>query len=164
MKWSILSGDVNWEDHGGKFVAGPFDNGDFQYWFVIEVFDWESMVGEREAADIDGTHNVCLSVVAPSECSADSLQSAFDSYGIDGGDMIGCPMALVDLLHGCGIRAVVHDDNGSLKGLLRLAKQEARVCESIMFGFKMDAPQNAIGSTGWDLLRGDLLAGLQLSQ
>ena len=160
MKWSILSGDVNWETYGGKLVAGPFDNGDFQYWFVIEVIEWEEAVGEQEAADIDGTHNVCLSVVAPSECPADELQSAIDSYGWEGME-IDNPLILVELLHGYGIKAVVHNDNGSLRGLLRLAKQEARVCEAFTFGFVMDTPQNAIGSTGWDCLRGDITAGLQ---
>jgi hypothetical protein len=160
MKWSILSGDINWETYGGKLVAGPFDNGEFQYWFVIEVIEWADAVGEREAAEIDGTHNVCLSVVAPSQCPAKELQSAFDSWGIADNNTIDSPLALVDLLHGYGISAVVHDDNGSLKGLLRLAKQEAEICECFAFGFKMDAPQNAIGSTGWDLLRGDITAGL----
>ena len=159
MKWSILSGDVNWETYGGKLIAGPFDNGDFQYWFVIEVIEWAEAVGEDKAADIDGTHNVCLSVVAPSECPADELQSAFDSCGWEGME-IDSPAILVELLHGHGIRAVVHDDNGSLRGLLRQSKREAVQAE-FLFGFVMDRQQNAMGSTGWDFLRGDSTAGLQ---
>ena len=98
MKWSILSGDVNWETYGGKLVAGPFDNGEFQYWFVIEVMEWAERVGEDEAAEIDGTHNVCLSVVAPSECPADELQRAIDSNGLAGIE-IDDPEYLNDLLH-----------------------------------------------------------------
>jgi hypothetical protein len=164
MKWSILSGDVNWETYGGKLISPMFNNGDFAYWFVIEVMEWAERVGEDEAAEIDGSHNVCLSVVAPSECPPDQLQSAFDSYGWTGDeDFLDDPTAIVDLLHGYGIRAVVGDWNSSLKEGLRLAKREA-VASEFFFGFAMDRPQNAIGSTGCDLLRGDLTAGLQLSR
>lgn len=163
MKWSLLSGDIEQETYGGKLVAGPFQNGDFAYWLVIEVIEWAEAVGEREAAEIDGTHNVCLSVVAPSECSGKELDSVIRCCGWEGMDLDG-PLEVVELLHDYGVRAIVHDDNGSLKGLLRLAKQEARICEAFTFGYRMDAPQNAIGSTGWDLLRGDLTAGLQLAR
>jgi len=40
------------------------------------------------------------------------------------------------------------------------AKHEAEVQAGMIFGFAMDRPQNAIGSTGWDLIKGDTLAGL----
>jgi hypothetical protein len=32
--------------------------------------------------------------------------------------------------------------------------------KDFFFGFAMDQAQNRIGSTGWDLIKGDLLAGL----
>jgi hypothetical protein len=163
MKWSILSGDVNWETYGGKLVAGPFDNGDFQYWFVMEVIEWEECLGEMELPDVGGTHNVCLSVVAPSECPADEWQGIIDSYGWEGME-IDSPLTLVDMLHDCGIRAVIWDSNGNLKDLLREGKQAARVSECFTFGIDMDHPQNAIGATGWDLLRGDPMAGLHSTE
>lgn len=158
MKWSILSGDINWETYGGKLVAGPFDNGDFAYWLVLDIVNWAEAVGEDEASEIDGTHNVTLSVVAPSECPADQLQGAIDSCGWEEMEL-DSPLALVWLLHDYGIFASVWNENGSLKDLLRQGKQEAKTCE-FLFGFYLDRPQNAIGSTGWDLLRGDLMAGI----
>lgn len=159
MKWSVLSWGVAWEHYGGKLVAGPFDNGDFAYWFVLDIINWAEAVGEDEASEIDGTHNVTLSIVAPSECSADELQGAIDSCGWEGMEL-DSPLTLVELLHSYGIHASIWSENGSLKDLLRKGKQEADHCERSTFGFDMDRSQNAIGSTGWDFLRGDITAGI----
>lgn len=164
MKWSILSGDVNWETYGGKLVSPPQNNGEFDYWLVLEVIEWEEAVGEHEAAEIDGSHNVCLSVVAPSECPEADLQSAFESCGW--GEGANCeiewdnPLMLVELLHSYGIAAHVWSADGNLRDLLREGKKQAVQAE-FLFGFAMDRPQNALGATGWDWLRGNLCPSLQ---
>ena len=153
MKWSFLSGDMNFEDYGGKFVSPPLNNVEFYYWLVLDVLNWENAVGEREAGEIDGTHNVTLSAVAPSECPVDALQSAIDSCGCENVD-IDDPLILVELLHSYGIYATIWEKDGKLKDLLREGKEKAEIMGVTLFGFAMDCPQNAIGATGWDWLRG----------
>jgi hypothetical protein len=44
---------------------------------------------------------------------------------------------------------------------MQQCRKEADILTGIMFGFNMDSPKNGIGSTGWDLLRGDVMAGLR---
>ncbi len=155
MKWSFLSGGVAWETYGGKLVTGPFDNGDFRYWLVLDILNWEESVGTQEAAEIDGTHNVSLCVVAPSECPATELQSAFESCGWE--DMeVDNSLVLVELLHSYGIFATVWSKTGSLKDLLRRGKNKAEETE-LLFGFAMDRFQNGMGATGWDFIRGDTI-------
>lgn len=159
MRWSFLSGDSDFGICGGKLVAGPFDNGDFAYWLVLDILNWEESVGEQEAANIDGTHHVILQVVAPSECPADELQGVIDSCGWEGMEL-DSPLSLVELLCDYGIFATVWGKSGSLRDLLREGKEQARITKCFTFGYMMDKAQNAIGSTGWDFLRGDLLAGI----
>jgi len=159
MKWSFLSGDGNWEDHGGKFISPPQSSGEFTYWFVLEVINWEEAVGEREAADIDGNYNVSLSVVAPSECPIADLKNAMESCGLE--DMeIDSPLMLVEILYSYGIHANVWNEDGCLKDLMQKGKQKAIEAE-FMFGFAMDKHQNAIGATGWDFLQGNPLGDLK---
>lgn len=159
MKWSFLSGDMNWEDHGGKFISPPQSNGEFTYWLVLEVLNWEEAVGEREAADIDGDHNVSLSVVAPSECPVAELKSALESCGCE--DMeIDSPLMLVEILHSYGVHAQVWNADGRLKDLMREGKKKATETE-FLFGFAMDKQQNQIGATGWDFLQGNPMGDLR---
>ncbi len=156
MRWRILSGDVNWETYGGKLISPPQNNGEFDYWLVLEVNEWEAVVGEREAAEIDGTHNVSLSVVVPSECPTEDYVRAFDSCGWEGME-VDHPEMLVNLLHSYGIRATIWDENGNLRDLLRDAKRQADITAGITFGFAMDCPQNRMGATGWDTIQGNLV-------
>lgn len=152
LTWKILSGNI-YKSDGGKLYSGPHSNGEFYYWFVLEVFEWEEAVGEREASEIDRTHNVSLSVVAPSECPTKYLERSLSSWGIEEKDTIDNPLALVDLLYDYGIHAVIWDRNGSLRDLLMEAKRQAETTEAFTFGFAMDRPQNGLGATGWDLIR-----------
>jgi len=36
MRFKFLTGDVNWETYGGKWVSPKLNNGDFDYWLVLE--------------------------------------------------------------------------------------------------------------------------------
>jgi hypothetical protein len=60
-----------------------------------------------------------------------------------------------------GLAATLWDNSGtSPRRLLDAAL--SHLPEVAMFcGFKLDAPQNAIGTSGWDFMRGDILAGLK---
>lgn len=160
MKFTFLTGDVNWQDYGGKFVSKKLNNGEFDYWLVIEVINMIDAVGEAEATE---KYAVSLLSVSPSEAGEDNLKKAFECCGLDAedqADLRSNPLVQVEALASYGIYAQLKSIGGNnLSKLMREIRKEAQIA-SMLYGFYMDAPKNRIGSTGWDLQRGDLLAGL----
>jgi len=60
-----------------------------------------------------------------------------------------------------GLAAQLWSNSGTSPRRL-LAAAVVHLPEVMMLaGFKLDAPQNAIGTSGWDFMRGDILAGLK---
>ena len=161
IKFTFLTGDMNWADYGAKWISQKFNNGEFDWWFVREIHRW----GEHEEPET-GKYNVSLSVVAPSQISEDERRGILSSCGHEEGKAWDeyTPEQLVDIAHSYGTKANVFDANGNnYSKLFKDAAKAAMECE-FFFGFKMDAPQNLIGSTGWDFLKGDSLAGLRRYQ
>ena len=155
MEFDFLVGDVNWEDYGGKWISPRLNNGDFDYWLVIEFINWLDATGEL----FDGNEFLAtIASVSPSEVSPEDLDSAISCCGWE--DMELNDITKVELLSSYGILAQLWQESGNdAEALLKKAKQAAPVVSGL-FGFFMDSPQNAIGSTGWDVIKGDLLAGL----
>ena len=79
MRFSFLTGDVNFTTYGGKWISTRQSNGEFDYYFVIELLNWRETVGRREAPP--ETYNVALSVVSPQEAQ-DKIGAALDCCGI----------------------------------------------------------------------------------
>lgn len=173
IRFKFLTGDINWETYGGKFVSKRLANGydgkgavqgqdyDFHYWLVIDVRpneDWEC--GDKKQPK----YWVSLAVVSPEQASPEELQSAINSWGIPDDDLpwfMADPLFPVECLHSYGVAACVWQGHGNnLSLLMKEARKEAQLVE-MLFGFYMDRPQNMIGSTGWDCVKGDLLAGLR---
>jgi hypothetical protein len=163
MRFSFLTGDVDFTTYGGKWISTRQSNGEFDYFFVIELLNWRETVGEREAPP--ETYNVSLSVVSPQEAQ-DKIGAALDCCGITE-EMLQTATengyrdsALVEALHGYGVHTPVWSKDGNnRRALMREARQEARQCE-FLFGFYLDRPVNRIGTTGWESLRGDLTSAL----
>ena len=63
MRFKFLTGDVNFLDFGAKWISSKRNNGDFDYWLVIELINWAEAVGEKEAP---ARYNLSHCVVAPS--------------------------------------------------------------------------------------------------
>ncbi len=164
IKWEFLTGDVNWMEHGGTVVSVKQNNGEFDYWLVIE---WVPLI-EYDEFEIVGSME--MSAVAPSQF--ENLEDA-------------CPdtppsemteWELVNAVRGYagGARTDSDDvtyhtddeDGASVEGYekeidaLLLTMQEEAVRVTTLFGFYMDKYQNGVGSTGWDFLKGDVMAGL----
>jgi len=173
IRFKFLSGDVNWQTYGGKFVSKRLCNGydskgavkgrdcDFHYWLVLDVHpdeDWE--YGDKKRSK----YYVSLSVVSPEAAGPKELDAAIGSWGLFDDQLaeyMKDPLFLVECLHSYGVAAFVWQDSGNnLSKLMRAARKEAQAVE-MLFGFYMDRQQNAIGSDGWDCVRGDLLAGLR---
>lgn len=157
MCWKVLSGDVDMMTYGGKLVSPRLNHGEFDFWLVLEVCPLpEDFQNDKQEWCVD------ISVVAPSEVSAKDRKQALQFVGATEENLVEWGLlAIVEMLHGYGIRAVLHSACGEkLADLIREAKEQAEIRGDLFFGFAMDAPQNAIGATGWDLIRGNLLGPL----
>ena len=130
MRFSFLAGDMNFTRYGGKWISTRRNNGEFDYFYVVELLNWRETVGEREAPP--ETYNVSLSVVSPHEAK-DKLGAAMECCGITE-EMLATAtekgyrdMALVEALH--SIRGTYARLEQGWKQLARLnegSAQEAR--------------------------------------
>jgi len=151
MNFSFLTGDMDWKTYGGTFVSKRLNNGEFDYRLLLDV----------TPLDDDTRYIVSLNVVAPSQCMPKELQRAIDSFGMPEEDLKrfveqGGDLALTEILHDYGISLPVWSRAGNNIGkMMRAARAEANLVES-MFGFYLDRQYNAVGATGWDIIRGDM--------
>jgi hypothetical protein len=153
FRW--LTGDVNWLQYGGKWVSQKFNNGEFDYWLVLELINMHDATGEEDQAK----YVVELCVVSPDQAGPENMARAFGSSGVPD-DVRENPIVQVEVLHGYGISAHVVNRSGSnARKLLHEVRREA-VMVNGLFGFYMDKPENKIGSTGWEFIKGDLNSGL----
>ena len=89
------------------------------------------------------------------------IESALSSYGMtreefDAWSVESRSLLLADY----GMKAVLWQHGGNnIRELLTMARKQLQELR-ITIGFRPDAPQNAIGSSGWDFMRGDILAGI----
>jgi hypothetical protein len=147
MNFKMLSGDVNWRKYGGKFVSKKLNNGDFDYWLVMEVINWLDATGD----DSQGKYVVSLSAISPDSVSKENLNRALESTGLTGVRKLDLVLALSDY----GIYAPLWNESGdNLKVLLKEAHKQA-ILSSGLFGFYMDRPKNRLGQTGWNLIAGE---------
>lgn len=111
-----------------------------------------------------GKYHVSIAAVGPDWISDKELQRAVDSSG--NGETLEqfrkLPhKAQCQVLLQYGTAATLWQKSGNNKGeLLKEVRKELRSI-SVLFGFYMDKPLNMIGSTGWDFISGDILAGLK---
>jgi len=144
-------------DIEARWMSERLNNGDFDYWMIIDAKYLPEWAGEEEARQMGGNHLVTLSVVSPSEAGKKNLEAAVESLGADYIDikkLSGEEKA--DMLANYGVAATMWQETGNnLRKLLKEAKEEARKVEGL-FGFYMDRPQNRMGATGWDFIKGDI--------
>lgn len=149
-------------DYGEKRISRKLNNGDFDYWLVMEDIDLHEATGVTDQP----RYNVCISAVAPSEINDKDIQAVMakkrqqsSQCECCGVDKANDPLLLVELIHAYGISAIIWQKNGNnLRQLRKEARKRADIQGDSLFGFSMDRPQNAIGTTGWEMIRGDLLA------
>lgn len=156
MKWREMS-----DGHSDqiKLISQKLNNGDWDYWLVIDVVDWIEAVGKDEAS---AKWHVQLAAVAPDAVNDKEKQAALECLSMEPEDEHwDDPNFAVEILYTYGISAFLWQLSGdNLRHLLILAKDEARTQGDLFFGFAMDQPQNAIGTTGWEAISGNLLAPL----
>lgn len=161
MKYRFLTGDINWQTYGGKFISRKLNNTEFDYWLVMEVINLKEACGD----DSEYTYHIQVCAIAPTELPEKELNSAWESMGMDGNLQDAIKQYgnkfLIEMISGYMGGALIWQCSGNnLKKLIAEARKQSDIMGNMLFGFAMDRYQNAIGSTGWDLLRGDILAGL----
>jgi hypothetical protein len=160
-EFEFLVGDINWRDFWGKWISQKYNNGDWDYWIVIEINNVEELGRES-----DCTHIVFVSSVSPEAAGKKNIEMALGCCGIDLEkhldedrnvilDQISDEM-IVEALHTYGISALLWSDEGNDPDELLQAAKEQATAASSLFGFYMDGPKNRLGHTGWDFIRGDL--------
>jgi len=150
------------DDSEGMWISQRLNNGDFDYWMTIDAKYLPEFVGEGEARALGGNHLVTLSVVAPSEAGIAKLEDAAETHGIDLERSALKRLSdevKVDLLVTYGAAATMfHKTGNNLRKLLKEAREESQKVEGL-FRFYMDRPQNRVGATGWDIIKGELWPG-----
>lgn len=149
VRFTFLTGDVNWLDYGGKWISQVLNNGEFDFWLVRELVNMEDACGNTS----NGKYLCTLSVVSPSEFK--DFDAAFRSCGWE--DMT--PENLsdkdkVEIIHSYSGGSQEWSDYGSnYKKLFQQCKEEAEQI-LMLFGFYLDRPHNGLGDSGWDRLKG----------
>jgi hypothetical protein len=162
MKFAFLTGDVNWLNYGGKWISPKLNNGDFDYWIVMELINMDDACGRDNEGQ--AKYHVSLAAVSPSQ-AGEHLNRALDSCGIgpqhQGGVFVNVSEVMaVEALHSYGVSAPLWQSGGNnARKLLREASKQAQMT-NMLFGFYMDAPKNKIGTTGWEAIKGDLDSAL----
>ena len=134
-----------------KYVSKKFNNGDWNYWCVVELIDFEEATGEK--LNNVSKYIVEIFAVAPGACEV-RWNSAIDSCGCE--DITYTEFELVQVLSDYGISALLYRKSGNNKNeLLKEARKEL-ITINMMFGFYMDRQINRIGNNGWDFISGDI--------
>jgi hypothetical protein len=153
LKFKMLSGDIDWKRYGAKFVSKRLNNGDFDYWIVLEVTNMHEATGDEDREK----YYVTLTAVSPESVSQKNIDRALSCCGFSDEEIeerAQDPLLLVEALSDYGIFAVLWQGTGNnIRQLMKTAHKEA-FFSSRFFGFYMDRSMNMIGQTGWDLIAG----------
>jgi hypothetical protein len=159
IRFKFLTGDVNWMDYGGKWVSNKLNNGEFDYWLVIELINMDDACGR----DNKGQPKYCVELCAVSPSQAgENLNAAIRSCGYAPEDNNGkimevTPLMAVEMLHSYGTSGHLWSSQGNnAHRLLREARSEAR---GSIDGL-LEKTVNKIGTTALEAMQGNLLGGL----
>jgi len=144
------------DQQGERLWFSPkLNNGDFDYWLVIEIVDLFDAVGEDEPEQF-----LCeVGAVSPQQAEA-SIRSALECIGMETETELSDEQ-IVYALWSHGTYAPLWHKTGNDEDALKADAEEQLPVLEMMFGFYMDRRVNAIGSTGWDFIKGDITAGLR---
>lgn len=153
----IVSRDI---DSDKILVSPEINHGDFPFRFMvhIEYMGYHSEEVEREV----GKYCVSLKVVSPTEAKkTDAYDKALESFGWTPEQVQKYgQLAEYEMLLEYGIAAHLWQGcSNNLRDLMRQCRSKLNECDTL-FGFAMDRAENAVGTTGWDMVKGDVLAPL----
>ena len=148
-----------------KFIE---DGGDRSIWYgglISGPTDWpihmfvilrETEKYDREWA-LSGRYHAELVVSAPQAVSPKVLQGTLSSHGMTMEQWEALSEDLkAQLLIEYGAHAILWQMQGDDSDKLLVEASGQTILADSLFGFFMDKPQNRIGDTGWDFIKGEL--------
>lgn len=158
VKFSWLSGDINWLSYGGSWISNKLNNGSFDYYLILEITNLVDSCGEREAKEMGGTYSVGLNAVAPSQVSEDEMKNALSSWGMEDKPLAEISDSMkAELLNSYGIRSTLwHEEGNNAHKLLRAGRGHAREEGTRSLDQALASIHNRLGHTGMDFLKGDI--------
>jgi len=161
LKFEKVSGNAwpeDYEDECGMWRHAQAIDAEGPIWLYIRM--------DELPGDCAGPHGhkwmASLVGVSPFFATNASICSALESCGDylediwDDLDPAKREMALCETLLSYGVHCpVIHKTSTRAKGAYRGCAQEAHIA-TMMWGFIADGQKNAMGSSGWDFLRGEL--------
>jgi len=124
----------------------------------INVIQFNYM--EEYVAEPEEKYNVSVLAVSPQQAEAECRKYLAENMNLNFDEVD--EKTKVSALVEYGVYSTLFCKMGNnKKELLKTAKEEATQMNFVSFGFMMDKPQNRIGSTGWDFIKGDIMASLE---
>jgi len=107
-------------------------------------------------------YHVSIVACGPGWPSDEHLKSYLAGIGMKVDEFRGYPIqSQCQILIETGLSATLWQDGSSnMRKLLDAARKRLQELR-FLIGFRLDSNQNAIGSSGWDFMRGDILAGIR---
>lgn len=129
--------------------------------YIIRRTEYPENWGD-DAQSSYGNYYVSIICAGPYWVQGEALESCLRSYGMSEDEYNKLPdYGKLQVLIGYGTYATIFSASGNnirkLKSVLRNDVGKLRM----LFGFYLDRAQNAIGSSGWDFMSGNLTAGLK---
>lgn len=179
--WVFLTGDVNWEDYGGKWGKKGPDGA----WYILRFENMLDAVGERDLGD-DDKYLCEVRRIDLKEVPREEIESAIRGCGPEDMDLgsywkhdgtnqvlefpakgtktdLYAELAIVDSLDSYGVAAPMESFSGNVRPTSVRANAR-RYAEELMDDVDavetaLDKPVNALGSTARDFGQGNPLAG-----
>jgi hypothetical protein len=146
-------------DYEIAWASPEIDHGDWPFRFLLRIQyceEWCPEWAER------GKYYATIESVSPAAAGEENCRRACESQGLSYEEQFltfGTDIQ-AKIVSDYGIKAVLWQEQGNNFKKLKKEMLEKLREKDFFFGFAMDQAQNRIGSTGWDLIKGDLLAGL----
>lgn len=154
MKTYFLTGDCNWQEYGGKWITKKLNNGDFDYWLVIEFINMYEAIGDKTT----DKYTAQITAVSPKAAGWKNIKSALRCCDLKLKDFKPehKEKIIIEALSDYGLSAPLDSFSGNnYKTVMKKARQSLD-CIAGMFGFFMDGSKNRLGHNGWDFIAGDL--------
>lgn len=154
MKTYFLTGDCNWQGYGGKWITKKLNNGDFDYWIVIEFINMYKATGDKTV----DKYVAQITAVSPKAAGWKNIKDALRCCCLKLKDFKPeqREKIIIEALSDYGLSAPLDSFSGNnYKNVMKKARQSLDVIAG-MFGFFMDGSKNCLGHNGWNFISGDL--------
>ena len=142
------------------YVSKRHNNSEFDYWFVINLIDWYDYEQMYDIEKSKENFTASLHVVSPEYVGIEKVKQAIweEEKQYDTIKKYNNPRIAVQLVD-YGYSAYIGSyDRKTSQEAIDAARKEC-VAAKMLLGFYLDRPQNMIGDTGWDFMKGDIGAG-----